>query len=139
MTTHAPLKIYYDASCPMCASEMRALKALDKEDRLDLVDCSAAQFDPASVAPEGVTRSALMARIHARDADGRWLVGIDVFEAAYRAAGLNTAARLCGSRVLRPLLNRLYPLIADHRQLLSRLGADTLIKRLTPKASPRTD
>ncbi len=39
-----PLTVFYDASCPMCASEMHALRDLDREGRLELVDCSAAQF-----------------------------------------------------------------------------------------------
>lgn len=128
-----PLTIYYDASCPMCASEMHALKARDRTGRLDLVDCSAADFEPAFVEFDGLSRSSLMARIHARDRDGRWLVGVDVFEAAYRAAGLHRAARLWGSRLLRPFLRFLYPKIADHRRLLSRLGANALVGWLIPK------
>jgi predicted DCC family thiol-disulfide oxidoreductase YuxK len=129
-----PLTIYYDASCPMCASEMLALKDRDAHDRLILIDCSAAGF-PDQV--EGVSRQAMMELIHARDAGGVWRVGVEVFEAAYRAAGLTWAARLWGNRFLRPLWSRLYPWVARNRQSLSRLGANRLVRRLIP--SPRDE
>lgn len=115
-----PLTVFYDASCPLCAVEMHALKARDRDGRLELVDCSAPEFD-ARVLGLPVTRDALMERIHARDGDGRWLTGVDVFEAVYAAAGLGSLARLWGSRYLRPLLARLYPWVARNRQQLSRL------------------
>jgi len=128
-----PLTIFYDASCPMCANEMHALKALDGGGRLELVDCSAPDFDEGVLGREDLTRAALMARIHARDADGRWLAAIDVYEATYRAVGLETPARIWGHRLLKPLWSALYPIVADNRQLLSRLGASRLMQWLIPK------
>lgn len=125
-----PLTVFYDASCPMCAGEMCALKELDRDGRLALVDCSAPDFDDSVLAGTGISRAALMTRIHARDSGGRWLSGIDVFEAAYGAAGLLTAGRLWGSRRLRPVFDAVYPSIARHRQLLSRLGINALIRFL---------
>ena len=127
-----PLTIFYDASCSLCVSEMHALRLLAGEDRIRLIDCSASGFDASALGRDDITRDALMARIHARDGDGRWLVGIDVYEAAYRAAGLERLARLWGHRRLRPLWTALYPLIADNRRLLSRLGASGLARRLIP-------
>jgi predicted DCC family thiol-disulfide oxidoreductase YuxK len=120
MTIRYPLTVFYDASCPMCAAEMHALKKLDHE-RLELVDCSAAEFDETVLAGVGITRADLMARIHARDAHGRWLIALDAIEAAYRAVGLERAADLWGSRRLRPLLDPLYRWLARHRQMLSRV------------------
>jgi predicted DCC family thiol-disulfide oxidoreductase YuxK len=127
-----PLTVYYDASCPLCRSEMETLKARDAGDVLRLVDCSASAFDDAACAAEGVTRPMMMARIHARDADGRWLRGVDVFALVYRAAGFTALARLYGSRLLRPLFDRLYPWIADHRYLLTRCGLPRLFHWLAP-------
>ena len=115
-----PLTVFYDASCPLCAAEMHALKSRDRDGRLELVDCSAPDFDAGALGLP-VTGADLMERIHARDGDGRWLVGVDVFEAVYRAAGLRKAARLWGNRTLRPVLAALYPWIARNRQRLSRL------------------
>jgi len=131
-----PLTVYYDASCPLCRSEMETLKARDTDDVLRLVDCSAPTFDEAAGAADGITRAMMMARIHARDAGGRWLRGVDVFAAAYRAAGFTMLARIYESRLLRPLFDRLYPWIADHRYLLTRCGLPRLFRWL---ARPRRD
>ena len=127
-----PLTVYYDASCPLCRSEMETLKARDTGDVLRLVDCSVPAFDDAACAADGVTRPMMMARIHARDADGRWLRGVDVFALVYRAAGFTALARIYGSRPLRPLFDRLYPWIADHRYLLTRCGLPRLFRWLAP-------
>ena len=111
---------------------METLKARDAGDVLRLVDCSASGFNEAACATEGVTRPMMMARIHARDANGRWLRGIDVFALAYRAAGFTALATVYESRLLRPLFDRIYPWIADHRDLLSRFGLPRLFHWLAP-------
>jgi predicted DCC family thiol-disulfide oxidoreductase YuxK len=125
-----PLTIFYDGSCPMCTSEMQALRDRDAGGRLLLVDCSAPDWDETVLYGTLVSRADLMRVIHARDARGRWLSGMDVFEAAYGAAGMQAASTLWGSARLRPLLDRVYPWIARHRQALSRLGANRLIRLL---------
>jgi predicted DCC family thiol-disulfide oxidoreductase YuxK len=134
-----PLTVYYDASCPMCAGEMHSLKDLDAHGRIVLVDCSAPGFRDDALQADGISREAPMRLIHARDANGRWLIGIDCFEAVYRAAGLGRAARVWGSPRLRRALVAIYPWIARHRQLLSRLGINAAIRYLIPKPqSPGT-
>ena len=127
-----PVTIFYDASCAMCAGEMRALKARDRANRLELVDCSATDFDETVLAGTGIRREDLMTLIHARDAHGTWLVGLDVFEVAYTAAGLKTIAGFWGSPTLRPLLGRLYPWIARNRQSFSRFGINRLVRLVLP-------
>jgi predicted DCC family thiol-disulfide oxidoreductase YuxK len=130
-----PLTVYYDKSCPLCATEMQALRELDWRGRLKLVDCSAPEFDDRGTAEEGVTREAMMTRLHARDPQGRWLTGLDAFEAVYASAGLSAAARFWGSRALRPVLGRLYPLFARYRQPLSRLGLHHVVGAMLRAAS----
>ena len=115
-----PLTVFYDASCPMCAAEMQALKKCDRAARLELLDCSAPDFDESVLSGLAITREDLMARIHARDAHGRWLVALDAMQEAYRAVGLERAADFWGSRSLRPLLDPLYRWVARRRQALSR-------------------
>ena len=88
-----PLSVFYDASCPLCANEMHALKALDAAGRVQLIDCSAPQFSDEGFLAEGITRTALMARMHVRDASGQWFVAMDAFEVVYRAAGLERGFR----------------------------------------------
>ena len=125
-----PLTVYYDKSCPMCATEMHVLQDLDWRGRLKLVDCSAPGFNDGAAAKEGVTREAMMTRLHARDPEGRWLTGLDAFEAVYASAGLDGPARLWGDRRLRPVLDRIYPVLARHRQPLSRLGLHRVVGAL---------
>jgi len=125
-----PLTVYYDKSCPLCATEMESLQKLDWRGRLRLEDCSAAAFDDSAARAEGVTREDMMTRMHVRDPEGRWLKGPDAFEAVYASAGLQRVARVWGSRRLRPLLDRVYPWIARNRQALSRLGVHRVVGRL---------
>src|SRR4249920_144706 len=117
-----PLAIYYDQSCPLCAEEMHALKNYDAHERLLLVDCSVPDFADANTQIAGITQSALMRRIHARDAAGHWLDGVAVFEVAYAAVGINAVATLWGFPRLQPLWDRIYMWIARNRMWLSRLG-----------------
>ena len=133
-TASFPLTIYYDASCPLCANEMHALKTGDASGKLILVDCSSPEFDDGPFACSGITRESMLRRIHAHDADGRWFKGVDVFEIAYDAAGFAALARLWGHRRLRPWWDKLYPWIARNRYVLSRVGLPYLFSLLTRNA-----
>ena len=113
-----PLTIYYDASCPLCAAEMHTIIETDFEKKLILVDCSADSFNEPAFCPS--TKAAMMARIHAVDAAGQWLTGVDVFAIAYKAGGFNKLGRFWESKTLRPILTRAYPFIADNRHWLSK-------------------
>jgi predicted DCC family thiol-disulfide oxidoreductase YuxK len=129
-----PLTVYYDRSCPLCAAEMHELRDLDWRGRLDLVDCSAPEFSDPHVADAGLTREQVMTRLHVRDPQGRWLVGLDAFEAVYAAANLDRAARFWGNLRLRPLLDPLYGWVARNRQALSRLGLPSAVAALLRRA-----
>jgi predicted DCC family thiol-disulfide oxidoreductase YuxK len=133
-----PLTVYYDKSCPLCASEMHVIEELDWRGRLKLVDCSAPDFDDRAAAKEGVTREAMMTKLHARDPEGRWLVALDAFEAVYASAGLKGMARFWGSRRLRPVLGRIYPWVARYRQPLSRLGLHRVVGAVLARAGRGT-
>lgn len=137
MTATWPLRIYYDASCPLCREEMHALKDHDAGQRLALVDASAPGFTDPDLAAAGIPRSELMRLIHARDAAGRWFIGVDVFELAYSAAGLHGMARLWAHPRLRPVWTRLYPWIARLRQPLSWLRLNRAYGWLVRRAAAR--
>jgi predicted DCC family thiol-disulfide oxidoreductase YuxK len=130
-----PLTIYYDASCALCRTEMEALKAADKHDDLVLVDCSTSRMEPPASCP--VTREALMSRIHAQDATGQWVTGVDVFAAAYTVTGYQSLAKFWSSRRLRPLLSRIYPLVADNRWWLSKTLLPKCMHFLLRKLAPK--
>jgi predicted DCC family thiol-disulfide oxidoreductase YuxK len=78
-----------------------------------------------------------MQRIHARDAAGQWLDGVAVFEAAYRAAEIESVARLWGHPKLQPLLDPIYMWVARHRMQLSRLGLNKVYGYLVRRAAQR--
>ena len=118
MNIQFPLIIYYDASCPMCATEMHTLKETDFTNKLILVDCSATNFSEPASCP--ATREAMMERIHAQDANGQWLKGVDVFAVAYEVTGFTKLSKIWGSKTLKPLLSRAYPWVADNRHWLSK-------------------
>ena len=120
-----PLTIYYDASCPLCTSEMAAIRSHDRCGRLAMVDCS------GTVAPagpdDGVATKAMMRSLHARTPDGRWLVGVAAYEAIFRAVGFRRLAALAGHPRLRPLWDRIYAWVARNRHRLPRRGLARLL------------
>ena len=142
LTAVMPLTIYYDASCPLCRKEMHALRDHDRREQLRLVDCSAPEFRDPEVERAGFQVPQMMTLIHARDAEGRWFIGVDVFVLAYRAVGIEAIAGLWSNRVLRPFWDRVYPWIARHRMLLSRIGFTTafgwLVEWLARRAQARS-
>jgi len=137
----APITVYYDASCPLCAGEMDALKARDATGALALVDCSTLAGDDTS-AHGPVTRRAMMESLHVRTPDGRWRVGVDAYEAVFTAMGFTRLARVAAHPRLLPLWNRLYASVARHRHRLPRHGLARLLSPFaarTPRRPHRTD
>jgi predicted DCC family thiol-disulfide oxidoreductase YuxK len=128
-----PLTLYVDEACPLCRAEMAGLAARDRGACLRRVDCSGADFRDAYAHEAGLSQAQLLHRIHACDAQGRWLVGIAAFAAAYEAAGIHWFARLLRVRALRPLLDFAYARIVDKRPWLVRLGAPRLLAALLAK------
>lgn len=132
-----PLTIFFDGSCPLCTREIQLLTRFDTQQQLRVVDCSAADFAPV----DGYAREAMMALIHARDAEGLWLIGTPVFAAAYRATGFASIATLWGSPRLQPMWGVVYPWIANNRMWLSKLGAigamTWLLHRLHARAAKK--
>jgi len=135
------LKIYYDASCPLCRAEFHALKDADDDDRLVLVDCSERLFADGCADRDGVDRAAMMEAIHVRDASGNWYRGVDAFQKIYTTMGMHSLARFWGSTRLRPALEPSYAWFARNRQPLSRLRLHRafgwLMRRLALNARKR--
>ena len=126
MNTTLPLTIYYDASCGLCNSEMQNIKIHDQDEQLVLIDCSAPEFDDIEFKALGITRSLMMNRLHAQDANGNWLVGVDAFEVIYRTVGMASIAKLWGGTLTKPLAVKLYPWVVKHRYTLSKIGLPAL-------------
>ena len=116
MASDYPLKVFYDASCPVCAMEMDQLRRRDGDDRLVLVDMSAPGFDAAC---HGFDPAELDAAIHAVRPDGSVVRGMPVLRLAYAAAGLGWLLRPTGFAPLRPVFDAAYRLFARHRHSIS--------------------
>ncbi|BCM26036.1 thiol-disulfide oxidoreductase DCC family protein [Methyloradius palustris] len=130
-----PLTIFYDASCPLCSAEMHTIKETDFDENLILVDCSAMEFTEPPSCP--TNKEAMMERIHAQDAAGQWIKGVDVFEAAYAAAGFSKLSKFWGSKMLRPILSRAYPWVADNRHWLSKLPFPYMLNSVLRWSAPK--
>ncbi|WP_192983118.1 thiol-disulfide oxidoreductase DCC family protein [Pseudomonas sp. EggHat1] len=113
-----PLTLYYDGDCPLCAREIGMLRRHASPQRLLLVDIAAADFDPM---PLGVPLNAMQDRLHARWADGEWLLGLDASLWSWEAAGLGIWVAPLRWRPLRPLLEWGYRLFCRLRPHLARL------------------
>lgn len=139
MSPSYPLAVYYDKSCPMCREEIHVLKSVDHHERLRLIDCSTSAFTDEHVRAAHIDQRELMSAMHVRDASGQWFTAVDAFVQLYTAVGVDTIARVWAHKRLRPVWDRLYPLIARHRAALSRLGLHVpmrwLIRRLAKRAA----
>ena len=113
-----PLTLYYDGDCPLCAREIGMLRRHATPQRLLLVDIAAADFDPM---PLGVSLNAMQDRLHARWADGEWVLGLDASLWSWEAAGLGSWVAPLRWRPLRPLLEWGYRLFCRLRPHLARL------------------
>lgn len=129
-----PLTVFYDGSCELCRQEMLTLTQRDINKHLLLVDCSAADFDDTPYRPSGINRHILLNCLHAQDAQGRWLAGVDAFAVIYRSVGMNRLARLCDHPITRPIAARLYPWVVRNRYRLSAAGLPRLLAALSPSA-----
>ncbi|MCE9660090.1 MAG: DUF393 domain-containing protein [Burkholderiales bacterium] len=118
MVSDYPLKVFYDASCPVCALEMDQLGARDTAGRLVLVDMSAPGFDAAC---HGFSHAELDAAIHAVRPDGSVVRGMAVLRLAYAAAGLGWLLRPSAMGPLRPAFDAAYRVFARHRKSISRV------------------
>lgn len=128
ITTPAyPLTIYFDASCAICSAEMGALKARDAAGRLQLVDCS-----PADFAGGPAPREALMAAIHVSDAEGKVHVGVPAIRICRAAVGLSSGSLLLDLPLVAPLADRAYALLARNRYRIPRWLAARLAGRVAP-------
>jgi predicted DCC family thiol-disulfide oxidoreductase YuxK len=113
----ASLTIYYDASCPLCMSEMSNLMLRNREGRVNFVDAS----DPAFESPlPGCDRAELMRVIYAQTADGRVLQGVAALRAVYAAVGLGWVLAPTAWPLLRQLADVAYPWVARHRHHVPR-------------------
>jgi predicted DCC family thiol-disulfide oxidoreductase YuxK len=81
MRPEYPLTVFFDGGCPVCSREMAFIRKQTSGAKLIFIDISRPDFDPA---PYGRSRKEFMAKMHAMDAKGRFLVGVDAFRALWQ-------------------------------------------------------
>ncbi|MES9942651.1 MAG: DUF393 domain-containing protein [Candidatus Thiodiazotropha sp. 6PLUC2] len=80
-----PLEFLYDGNCPICSADVARLHKADHHHRLIFIDITEADFNPQEYDRSLET---LLARIHARRADGLIVEGPEVFRLSMAAVGL---------------------------------------------------
>jgi predicted DCC family thiol-disulfide oxidoreductase YuxK len=117
------IEVYYDGGCPVCLREVRVLRRLDGRGRIRFTDIDAPGFQ----APQpGPALDDLMARIHARTADGTWIHGVEVFRRLYAAVGFGPLVAVSRWPGISHLLERAYAVFAQNRvRWFGRCAADT--------------
>ena len=111
-----PLTLYFDGECPLCAREIKILRARASPNRLRFVDISHPAFDAKSV---DFTIAQMESSLHARFDDGTWVTGLDATLWSWRAAGLGIWAAPLSWRLTRPLFNLGYRLFCRWRPHLA--------------------
>jgi predicted DCC family thiol-disulfide oxidoreductase YuxK len=115
------VSVYFDGECPLCTREIRMLQRLDKHSRIQFVDISRAEFDPATI---GLSMSQLMAEIHGRLPDGGLISGVEVFRRLYAAVGFSRLVAISRWPIVRQSLEVAYRLFAKNRMRLTGRCAD---------------
>lgn len=123
-----PLEFLYDGHCRICLHDVAHLTRADRHGRLVFVNVMAPDFDPT---PYGRSRAELLARIHARRADGHVVEGTEVFRLALAAVGKGWLVAPSRWPGLKQATDAAYRCFARHRVALSRRYGG-LFARLTP-------
>ena len=106
-----PLTLFYDAACPVCRTEMDALRRRDTAGRLRFEDVRADGF----TVPAGTTLDRMLASLHGRTADDRLVAGVESLRLAYCAVGLGWLVAPTAWPLLRGPSERAYLWFARHR------------------------
>lgn len=97
-----PLRVFYDGSCSVCATEIERYGRMDREGRLILVDISAPYFDPG---PLGISLAEFMFQMHVIDRAGTVYRGVEAFWAIWQAFPASTLLGLMGALITLPGVN----------------------------------
>lgn len=106
------IEVFYDGACPLCRREISWLRGRDRRGRILFTDIAAAEFAPTNV---GADYGDLMAEIHGRLPDGRWIRGVEVFRQLYAAVGFGWLVAVTRWLGIRQLLDAGYRVFARYR------------------------
>lgn len=97
-----PIRIFYDGSCSVCATEIEHYLRQDHGGKLLAVDISAPGFDPE---PHHITLDAFMYELHAIDQRGEIYRGVEAFWAIWQAFPASTVNGVMGAIINMPVVN----------------------------------
>lgn len=97
-----PLRVFYDGSCLVCATEIEHYLDKDHEGRLLAVDISEPGFDPA---PLRISLESFMYELHAIDSNDQLFRGIEAFRAIWQAFPASTLYGIFGAVITLPVIN----------------------------------
>lgn len=111
------LTLFYDGSCPLCATEIGYYTRADTDHSLELIDVSAESF----TGDDRISRHEAMSRLHVRLADGQQLSGARAFVEVWRVVpGWGWLAKLAQLPGALPVLEAAYRLFLGLRPLIVR-------------------
>lgn len=99
-----PLRVFYDGSCIVCATEIEHYLKKDRDEKLVAIDISSPDFNPA---PYQTSLADFMHQLHAIDQDGLVFRGVDSFWAIWQAFPSSTIYGLMGRIIQLQVVNRL--------------------------------
>lgn len=97
-----PLRVYYDGSCLVCATEIEYYLGKDHGGRLVAVDISSPEFDPV---PLQIPLASFMYELHAIDSNQNQYRGVDAFRAIWQAFPASTVYRILCAVITLPVIN----------------------------------
>lgn len=117
MHAKAPVTLYHDGHCPFCQKEVAWLERHPYRERVSLVDIQAEGFDAERL---GTTFDAMMGKLHVRDAQGHWFIGMEASRALYAVLGYRRMVWLSSLPGLAGGMNAGYRWFASRRVRLGR-------------------
>lgn len=109
------LTIFYDGNCPLCATEMQALRRYDQHNRIQLEDIH--QTDFGQRFPD-IDKNKATNILHGK-LNGVTLLGLDVTCHAWRLVGKKPWIALLRFPIIKPFADMGYLFFAKHRTRIS--------------------
>ena len=112
------LTIFYDATCPLCATEMDHLRRTDANHAIAFENIYADDFTARF---PSIDRQEADRILHGQLADGKVITGLDVTYRAWCLVGKRRWVAILRWPMVAPIADRAYLFFARHRQRISRL------------------
>jgi predicted DCC family thiol-disulfide oxidoreductase YuxK len=97
-----PIRVFYDGSCSVCATEIEHYVRQDHGVKLQAIDISTPDFDPESY---GIPLMAFMYELHVIDQRGKVYRGVEAFWAIWQAFPTSTLYGVMGAMISLAMVN----------------------------------